>query len=344
MATGGGGGGLGGGATGSAGNADHHKRNTFTSYVAPLPGDLRATADTNEWCLPSDLRDVHLGKPRLLQGEQIVASAPAYMYSPIDPMDSSGSGSVSGSGSSTSLPSDSHKEAIFGLLSVTNFKLAFVPLHSKRNPVATAAPLIDLYQENAYLGRNEITLNNIDHIYTIAELGRAASALQAARGIASHGISRRKKLEPFKQHNISGRIAALHIVCKNFRLLKFAFQQQDSKIFGSSDQGKLIASALVRFAYPMRHDLSFAYAHREPYYSTLGASGTSMYATKNDWARELIRCGATEWQVVSTASVPLLQNPLQTPHDCTECHACVCVCVRVSVSYELWRPGENKNK
>jgi len=77
MATGGGGGGLGGGATGSAGNADHHKRNTFTSYVAPLPGDLRATADTNEWCLPSDLRDVHLGKPRLLQGEQIVASAPA---------------------------------------------------------------------------------------------------------------------------------------------------------------------------------------------------------------------------------------------------------------------------
>ncbi|XP_016985542.1 myotubularin-related protein 10-B [Drosophila rhopaloa] len=308
MATGGaGGGGLGGlGGAGSAGNADHHKRNTFTSYVAPLPGDMRATADTNEWCLPSDLRDVHLAKPRLLQGEQIVASAPAYMYSSIDPMDS-------GSGSSSS-PADgkSHKEATFGLLSVTNFKLAFVPLHAKRNP---AAPLGDLYQENAYLGRNEITLNNIDHIYTIAELGRAASALQAARGMASHGMashgSRRKKLEPFKQQNISGRIAALHIVCKNFRLLKFAFQQQDSKMFGASDQGKLIASALVRFAYPMRHDLSFAYAHKEQYYSTLGASGTSMYATKNDWARELIRCGATEWQVVSSASVQLLQNPLQ---------------------------------
>ncbi|XP_017015965.2 myotubularin-related protein 10-B [Drosophila takahashii] len=304
MATGGGGGGGGGS---SPGNADHHKRNTFTSYVAPLPGDLRATADTNEWCLPSDLRDVHLAKPRLLQGEQIVASAPAYMYSAIDPMDSSGSSSSNSGG-------DPHKEATFGLLSVTNFKLSFVPLHSKRNPAAAvAAPLVDLYQENAYLGRNEITLNNIDHIYTIAELGRAASALQAARGMASqHGmISRRKKLEPFKQQNISGRIAALHIVCKNFRLLKFAFQQQDSKMFGASDQGKLIASALVRFAYPMRHDLSFAYAHREPYYSTLGASGTSMYATKNDWARELIRCGATEWQVVSSASVQLLQNPLQ---------------------------------
>ncbi|XP_017061620.1 myotubularin-related protein 10-B [Drosophila ficusphila] len=308
MATGGGGGGGGGGAAGSAGNADHHKRNTFTSYVAPLPGDLRATADTNEWCLPSDMRDVHLAKPRLLQGEQIAASAPAYMYSPIDPMDSSGNPTTSGSSSSASADGGNHKEATFGLLSVTNFKLAFVPLHAKRNP---AAPLVDLYQENAYLGRNEITLNNIDHIYTIAELGRAASALQAARGMASNNSSRRKKLEPFKQHNISGRIAALHIVCKNFRLLKFSFQQQDSKVFGASDQGKLIASALVRFAYPMRHDLSFAYAHKEPYYSTLGASGTSMYATKNDWARELIRCGATEWQVVSSASVQLLQNPLQ---------------------------------
>ncbi|KMZ09753.1 myotubularin-related protein 10-B [Drosophila simulans] len=312
MATGGGGSGHGG--AGSAGNADHHKRNTFTSYVAPLPGDMRATADTNEWCLPSVLRDVHLAKPRLLQGEQIVASAPAYMYSPIDPMDSSGgSGStLSATSSASGTPADRHhKEATFGLLSVTNFKLAFVPLHEKRNQAITA-PLIDLYQENIYLGRNEITLNNIDHIYTISELGRAASALQAARGMASHaGMSRRKKLEPFKQQNISGRIAALHIVCKNFRLLKFAFQQQDSKMFGASDQGKLIASALVRFAYPMRHDLSFAYAHREPYYSTLGASGTSMYATKNDWARELIRCGATEWQVVSCASVQLLQNPLQ---------------------------------
>ncbi|KAH8275982.1 hypothetical protein KR018_000490 [Drosophila ironensis] len=259
---------------------DHQKRNTFTSYVAPLPGDLR----TNEWSVPSEMRDVHLAKPRLLQGEQIVASAPAYMYSAIEPMEAA---------------TGSPLEATFGLLSVTNFKLAFVPLHAKRS---AAPPLGDLYQENAYLGRNEITLNNIDQIYTIADLGRAARMTGA--------LNRRKKLEPFKQHPISGRIAALHIVCKNFRLLKFAIQQQDPKLSGASDNGKRIASALVRFAYPMRHDLSFAYAHRENYYSTLGGSGTSMYQTKNDWARELIRCGATEWQVVSSSSVKLLQNPL----------------------------------
>ncbi|XP_068141283.1 LOW QUALITY PROTEIN: myotubularin-related protein 10-B [Drosophila tropicalis] len=276
---------------------EHRKRNTFTSYVAPLPGDLRL----NEWSLPSDQRDVHLAKPRLLLGEQIVASAPAYMYSPIDPMESA-----------TSSSNLLHKEATFGLLSVTNFKLAFVPLQMARqaapNSSASAAPLCDLYQENTYLGRNEITLNNIDQIYTVAELGRAASALQAARMTSS----RRKKLEPFKQQTINGRIAALHIVCKNFRLLKFAFQQQDSKLSGASDYGKLIASALNRFAYPTRHDLSFAYAHREAYYySSLGVSGVSMYQTKNDWARELIRCGASEWQVVSSANVPLLQNPLQ---------------------------------
>ncbi|EDW06059.1 myotubularin-related protein 10-B [Drosophila mojavensis] len=315
-------------ATGSNDMPDHRKRNTFTSYVAPMAGDVRATADTNEWCLPSDLRDVHLATPRMLSGEQIVASAPAYMYSPIAPMEGSGNSSNSSSSTSNNINSSigngngngnnsssssggarysrgGHKEATFGLLSVTNFKLAFVPLHGGQG--AQSAPLAsDLYQGNNFLGRNEVTLNNIDQIYTISEQGRAASALQAARMAGTS--SRRKKLEPAKQHNLNGRIVALHIICKNFRLLKFAFQQQDSKLSGASDYGKLIASALARFAYPMRHDLSFAYSYQEPYYSTL--VGVSMYASKNDWARELIRCGATEWQVVSASSVPLLQNRL----------------------------------
>ncbi|KAL7743192.1 hypothetical protein ACLKA6_016322 [Drosophila palustris] len=309
---------------------DHRKRNTFTSYVAPMPGDVRATADTNEWCLPSDLRDVHLAKPRLLPGEQIVASAPAYMYTPIAPMEGtrdnnrdnsmSMSMSISSNGNSSSSSNNrshgSHKEATFGLLSVTNFKLAFVALHARTTLSNSSTPLAsDLYQENTYLGRNEVTLNNIDQIYTIAEQGRAASALQAARtgagGRRGTHSGRRKKLEPAKQQNIHGRIVALHIICKNFRLLKFAFQQQDSKLSGgASDYGKLIASALARFAYPMRHDLSFAYAYREPYYSVL-LGGVSMYASKNDWARELIRCGATEWQVISSSAVPQLQNRLQ---------------------------------
>ncbi|XP_062141114.1 myotubularin-related protein 10-B [Drosophila sulfurigaster albostrigata] len=316
-------------ATGSNDMPDHRKRNTFTSYVAPMVGDLRATADTNEWCLPSDLRDVHLAKPRLLSGEQIVASAPAYMYSPIAPMESSNSSNSNnspnitnnssnttsqsnGNNGSANRLSSSHKEASFGLLSVTNFKLAFVPLHARNllpssasTSAAAAASSSDLYQENTFLGRNEVTLNNIDQLYTIAEQGRAASALQAARMASNSG--RRKKLEPAKQQHINGRIVALHIICKNFRLLKFAFQQQDSKL---SDYGKLIASALARFAFPMRHDLSFAYAYREPYYAT-PIPGVSMYASKNDWARELIRCGATEWQVVSASAVPQLQNRLQ---------------------------------
>ncbi|KAM8719590.1 hypothetical protein ACLKA7_005774 [Drosophila subpalustris] len=291
---------------------DHRKRNTFTSYVAPMPNDVRATADTNEWCLPSDLRDVHLAEPRLLPGEQIVASAPAYMYTPIAPMEGTRDNSISSNGNSNSSSSNnrshgSHKEATFGLLSVTNFKLAFVALHARNSATPLAS---DLYQENTFLGRNEVTLNNIDQIYTIAEQGRAASALQAARTRGTHS-GRRKKLEPTKQQNIHGRIVALHIVCKNFRLFKFAFQQQDSKLSGgASDYGKLMASALARFAYPMRHDLSFAYAYREPYYPVL-LGGVSMYAGKNDWARELIRCGATEWQVISSSSVPQLQNRLQ---------------------------------
>ncbi|XP_034488098.1 myotubularin-related protein 10-B [Drosophila innubila] len=308
-------------ATGSKEMPDHRKRNTFTSYVAPQPGDVRATASTNEWCLPSDLRDVHLATPRLLNGEQIVASAPAYMYTNIASKQAGNSTSNSSNGNTHSgnTSSDSYKDSTFGLLSVTNFKLSFVALRATLR--ATAVSSSDLYQENAQLGRNEVTLNNIDQIYTIAEQGRAASALQAARLASGAGggkgkggggtpSGRRKKLEPAKQHNLNGRIVALHIICKNFRLLKFAFQQQDSKLSGASDYGKLIASALVRFAYPMRHDLSFAYVYKEPYYSVyLGV--ISMYNSKNDWARELIRCGATEWQVVSSTAVPQLQNRLQ---------------------------------
>ncbi|XP_065363536.1 myotubularin-related protein 10-B [Calliphora vicina] len=266
----------------SATMSDHRKRNTFTSYVAPPAGDVSSLMGDDEWCIPSDMRDVHLAQPRLLPSELVVASAPAYLYTAISPVD-------------TNLEMNcarNSKEAIFGLLSVTNFKLAFVPLQ-RENPNGLVA---NLGQEHLLLARNDITLNNIDHVYQVAETGRAVSALPGNAG------RRRKKLDA-QQKLMSGRIAALHIICKNFRLMKFGFQYSK----GGRDWGKLIASALARFAFPTRHDLSFAYNYQEPYYSTLSKTGVSMYNTKNDWARELIRCGSSNWQVVSCESVPMIQ-------------------------------------
>uniref|UniRef100_A0A1I8PYN7 Myotubularin phosphatase domain-containing protein n=1 Tax=Stomoxys calcitrans TaxID=35570 RepID=A0A1I8PYN7_STOCA len=263
--------------------SDHRKRNTFTSYVAPPAGDVSSLAPDDEWCLPGDMRDVHLAKPRLLPNELVVASAPAFLYPAISPIDTSlDAEDVKGS-----------KEAVFGLLSVTNFKLAFVPLQRE----SSLSTISSLAQEHLLLSRNDITLNNIDQIYQIAETGKAVSALPG-------NVGRRKKKLDGQQKPMSGRIAALHIICKNFRLLKFAFQYSK----GGRDWGKQITSALGRFAFPTRHDLSFAYCYQEPYYSTLSKSAVSMYMTKNDWARELIRCGTSNWQVISSESEPLLQH------------------------------------
>ncbi|XP_075155189.1 myotubularin-related protein 10-B [Haematobia irritans] len=259
--------------------SDHRKRNTFTSYVAPPAGDVSSLAPDDEWCLPGDMRDVHSAKPRLLPNELVAASAPVYMYPAISPMGNRDEEDVKGS-----------KGAIFGLLSVTNFKLAFVPLQRESS-------LSAISQEHLLLSRNEITLNNIDQIYQIAETGKAASALPG-------NVGRRKKKLDGQQKPMSGRIAHLHILCKNFRLLKFCFHYSK----GGRDWGKQITSALARFAFPTRHDLSFAYCYQEPYYSTISKSAISMYMTKNDWARELIRCGTSNWQVISRESEPLLQR------------------------------------
>lgn len=261
----------------------HRKRNTFTSYVAPPAGDVTSLPADDEWCLPGDMRDVHLAKPRLLPNELVVASAPAYFYPAISPIDLS----IDGDEAKNS------KEAVFGLLSVTNFKLAFVPLQRESALSAVAS----LAQEHLLLSRNDVTLNNIDHIYQVAEAGKTVSALPG-------NVGRRKKKLDAQQRPMSGRIAALHILCKNFRLLKFAFQYSK----GGKDWGKQIASALARFAFPTRQGLSFAYSYKEPYYPTLSKSAVSMYNTKNDWARELIRCGTSNWQVISAESEPILQH------------------------------------
>lgn len=286
---------------------DHRKRNTFTSYVAPheclgpavTMGDTSSLQADNDWCLSSDARNVwHLAKPRLLPSEQIVASAPAYLYPAISNIDS--------------ISNLNSPVAVFGLLTVTNFKLSFVPLqqHHHNQVEAGNANGIGkdvvsdnkLSQEHLILQKNDVTLNNIDYVVQVGETGRAVSALpgQANR--------RRKRLDA-QQKLMSGRIAALHIICKNFRLLKFAFQYTSKS---GRDWGKLIASALARFAFTSRHDLSFAYTYNEPYFPIIGKTGTSMYSSKNDWARELIRCSANNWQVISTESIIPWQPENQT--------------------------------
>ncbi|XP_055384826.1 myotubularin-related protein 10-B [Condylostylus longicornis] len=149
-----------------------------------------------------------------------------------------------------------------GKLFVTNFKLSFIPYDVVDEQIS--------YQYNRFLRRNDVTLSNIDVIYQIVD-------------------KKKKKILP--QQKVNSKIDAIYVICKNFRFLKFSFK--------TKDQGTLIASALARFAFPSRHDLSFAFYYNDIYCSPF-KSDVSMFNTKNDWISELKRCGASEWKVVSS--------------------------------------------
>lgn len=63
---------------------------------------------------------------------------------------------------------------------------------------------------------------------------------------------KKQRLVTPQQRN-SSRIDAIRIVCKNFRMLTFDFQESEV------GKGKYIADALVQFAFPTRHNLLFMY-------------------------------------------------------------------------------------
>lgn len=88
------------------------------------------------------------------------------------------------------------------------------------------------FQENTFLGLYDITLSNIDEIYAYTD--------------------KKQKLVQPNQKNAS-KIDAIRIVCKNFRMLTFTFE--DSEV----GKGKYIADALLSFAFPTRHTLLFMY-------------------------------------------------------------------------------------
>ncbi|XP_031617006.1 myotubularin-related protein 10-B [Contarinia nasturtii] len=206
-------------------------KNNFTSYL-----------DT-ETLSEHDLLQESL-KPKLLTGELEVATAKnVILYTTL------------------SNKSQDRENGLCGLLVVTNFKLSFLTSDNEQNIT---------YQENFFLQRNDVTLQNIDRIYQI--------------------VDRKKRLvNPYSK--INPKLEGLQIVCKNFRVLRFGFKRSEL------GQGKRIAEALTKFAFPNQHDLLFTYKYNEKYYNTL--RNISLYNKKIDWSCELNRCGASNWHVLS---------------------------------------------
>uniref|UniRef100_A0A182PPU5 Myotubularin phosphatase domain-containing protein n=1 Tax=Anopheles epiroticus TaxID=199890 RepID=A0A182PPU5_9DIPT len=160
-----------------------------------------------------------------------------------------------------------------GILLITNFRLSFVSLN------------MDDDQSNRFLGSSDVSLSNIDRIYQYVD---------------------KKKRIISPQVKNSSKIDKIRIVCKNFKTFTFGFQLSEV------GKGKYIADALVKFAFPARHNLLFLYRFKEKYYSSPMSEVVKMYNKKLDWFQELERCKATGgWRVyskdcrVSNSSLPM---------------------------------------
>lgn len=120
------------------------------------------------------------------------------------------------------------------------------------------------------MGRNDVTLSNIDIIYQITD-------------------KKKKLVGPHLK--TSSRVEAIKIVCKNFRLLKFSFKNSEM------GKGTLIANALAKFSFPNQHSLLFLYKFCSE--SVNGSNKVTMFNKASDWLLEMQRCGATGWRIVN---------------------------------------------
>lgn len=116
-----------------------------------------------------------------------------------------------------------------GTLIITNFRLSFTLFDTGVHSSEVS------YQENNFLGKYDVTLSNIDKIYQITD-------------------KKRTPITPNCKSN--SRVDAIRIICKNFRHMTFDFEAS------FKGEGKHIASAMARFAFPIQHSLLFLYTYR----------------------------------------------------------------------------------
>nr|XP_022909063.1 myotubularin-related protein 10 [Onthophagus taurus] len=191
----------------------------------------------------SDLDDISLGEQRskLLEKEVIIREAPkVFIYQSI---------------------SDTTKIKR-GVLTVTNFKLSFIPDKDEEQLY---------YQQNYLLGPYEVCLSCIDCVYQL-------------------GDKSKKKLN--LGQNVSGRVKELLIICKNMRSFHFNLKLVDR------DLTRHITNAILYHVAPKRLQLLFAFDYCPPYEDRAPKESES-FRTQDDWRKELERTSANNWRVCS---------------------------------------------
>lgn len=129
---------------------------------------------------------------------------------------------------STKKKGDEAENEKLGTLIITNFRVLFTLFDPLLSSEVT-------YQENNFLGKYDVSLSNVDKIYQITD-------------------KKRTSITPNCKSN--SRVDAIRVICKNFRHLTFDFSAS------LKGEGKHIADALARLAFPTQHNLLFLYNYR----------------------------------------------------------------------------------
>ncbi|KAH9520425.1 Myotubularin- protein 10 [Bulinus truncatus] len=150
------------------------------------------------------------------------------------------------------------KQGISGHLFITNFKISFVTADKSSYPDGEN---IQTTQRNKLLNNTDIPLTCVDAVYQI-----------------SSG-SKRRKLPPGS--TITTPTKYLEIHCKDFQVHVFGFK------FSKKEQTVKITDAIVRFAYPGKENLMFAYEFGHN--SHLDDNNPPEFFEQKDWEKEIER-------------------------------------------------------
>uniref|UniRef100_A0A8D8FN09 Myotubularin-related protein 10-B n=3 Tax=Culex pipiens TaxID=7175 RepID=A0A8D8FN09_CULPI len=151
-----------------------------------------------------------------------------------------------------------------GALVITNFRICFLCKEFEQEETTAN-------QKNMFLGKYDVSLSNVDKIVQLTD-------------------KKQRAVNP--QIKNSSKIETIKIVCKNFRYFTLGFKN------AGIGKGKYIADALVKFAFPTKHNLLFLYNYKEKYYSSIRY--VSMFDNKCDWIKEVKRCGSESgWRVLT---------------------------------------------
>nr|XP_028562964.1 myotubularin-related protein 10 isoform X3 [Podarcis muralis] len=172
---------------------------------------------------------------------------------------------------------------LWGKLVCSNFKISFIT----DDPM----PLQKFHYRNLLLGEHDVALTCIEQIVTVNDTKRKQKVL---------GPNQKLKFNPTE----------LIIYCKDFRIVRFRFDEAGPE--SAKKVLQQVCLAIAHYSQPADLQLLFAFEYvGKKYHNPAkkvngidpggggGGQLTPLFETYSDWDREIKRTGASEWRVCS---------------------------------------------